>query len=61
MIDLTVVPERYQNNYEFMAMYAIRQARIPIVNVKQIKLLQDYIANTLITEIDSDTIKRIIS
>ena len=61
MIDLTVVPERYQNNYEFMAMYAIREARIPIVNVKQIQLLQDYLSQNLITFIDIDTIKRIIS
>ena len=61
MIDLTVIPDRYKNDYQFMAMYAIRQARIPIVNVKQIDLLQEYLQKHLLTEIDPDTIKRVIA
>lgn len=37
------VPKRYRNDNEFLAMWAIREFKLGIVNVKQIKAVKDFL------------------
>jgi hypothetical protein len=59
-VDFTAIPEAYENDNMFKAMWAIRECRLGIVSTKQIEEVKDFLDICNPSEISKRTIESLL-